>query len=301
MQMDIISTYGNQDLVRTILENPNRAELKKLAHEFCASFNLKVTNNGLSESRVSVVDNNGIPLGALYTTSDDSDTIYIYEAEGIVKKERSSKYTDNNSRDSKKISTLIRSIKKNNEEPTASKLFPLWNRALNFGFTELKSSRASVNLAIPREQVQFMCEKLLGENVSGMIDQALLLTMLSMIRKEDKEIESQEVNLNRYAKGVTAIKIPVSGTEKHYIICKAKYNTTTNSVVDVTDAVRHESMSDTPFAGLALMCRSRKQDGRFTTSNEFGIERCDRYWEDLDVVTAYNGHCFFLLIPDHAE
>ena len=158
--MDIISTYGNQDLVRTILENPNRAELKKLAHEFCASFNLKVTNNGLSESRVSVVDNNGIPLGALYTTSDGSDTIYIYEAEGIVKKERSSKYTDNNSRDSKKISTLIRSIKKNNEEPTASKLFPLWNRALNFGFTELKSSRASVNLAIPREQVQFMCEKL---------------------------------------------------------------------------------------------------------------------------------------------
>ena len=299
--MDIISTYGNPDQARIILESPHRGELNKLAHEFCASFNLKVTNHGLSESRVSVVDNNGIPLGALYTTSDGSDTIYIYEAEGIIKKERSSKNSGNDARDSKKISTLIRSLKKNNEEPTASKLFPLWNRALNFGFTELKSSGASRNLTIPRDQVQFMCEKLLGENVSGMIDQALLLDTLAKMRKEDKEIENQQVNLDRYAKGVTAIKIPISGTEKHYIICKAKYDTTTNSVVDVTDAVRHESMSDTPFAGLALMCRSRKQDSRFTTSNEFGIERCDRYWEDLDIVTAYNGHCFFLLIPDHAE
>lgn len=299
--MDIISTYGDQDLARTILENPKHVELNKLAHEFCATFNLKVSNYGTSETRLEVVDSNGVPLGMLYTTSDGSDTVYIYESQEIVKKERSSKNSGSDARDSKKISTLIKSIKKNNEEPAVNKLFPFWQRAITYGFNELKSGNIERKLAVPREQVQFICEKLLGETVSGLIDDNMLRSMLSKIRNDDKELENQQVNLNRYAKGATAIKLPLGFGDKHYVICKVGYDVVNDKVTDITDVTRHDSISDTPYAGLALMCRSRKNDARFTTNNEFGIDRCDRYWEDLDVVTAYNGSCFFLLIPDHAE
>ena len=298
--MDIVSTYGDHNLARTVLENPQWVELKKLAHEFCTAFNVKVTGLDNSPRKLGVVDNNGIPLGELYTTTNCSDVIYIYESQEIVKKERSSKNTASNARDSKKIGNLIKALKKHNEEPVASKLIPHWSRAIRFGFKELSSDNLNQNITVPRDKMQFICEKLLGETMTGVVDENMLRDLLRMFRNEEKSKESKETNLNRFAKGVTAIKIPLH-VDKYYIVCKANFSTSNNEVISITDVIRYESISDSPYAGLALMCRSRKPDNRSTHDNEFGISRCDQYWEDLDIVTCYNGDCMFLLVPDYAE
>ena len=298
--MDIVSTYGDHNLARTVLENPQWVELKKLSHEFCTAFNVKVTGIDNSPKKLGVVDNNGIPLGELYTTTDCSDTIYIFESQEIIKKERSSKNTSHDARDSKKIGNLIKAIKKNNEEPVVSKLFPHWNRTIEFGFSELKAENINKSIAVPRDKMQFICEKLLGETITGVIDENMLRDLLNMFRNEEKNKESKELNINRFAKGVTALKIPLKG-DKYYIACKVNYDVANGKVTSITDIIRYESINDSPYAGLALMCRSRKPDRHSTADNEFGINRCDQYWDDLDIVTCYNGQCMFMLIPDYAE
>jgi hypothetical protein len=298
MQMSIVSTYGNLDLANVILSSNEK--LNNLAHEFCTTFNVKVTNHGKSENKLDVVNNNGIPLGALYTESDGSDTIYIFESDRIIKKSRSSKYTSNSARDSKKISTLIKSIKKNNEEPIVSKLFPEWGRTIRYGFHTLKPDNATRRVEMPRDQFQFICEHVLGENVSGIIDYNLLKESLTKMRNEEKECDEKLKEYHRFTKGVTAIKMPL-GSDKHYVVLKARYDLIKSETEILSEPVRYESMSDTEFAGLALMCRSRKNDNHFTATNEFGIDRRDYYWEDLDIATCYNGDLSFVIIPDNIE
>jgi hypothetical protein len=124
-----------------------------------------------------------------------------------------------------------------------------------------------------------------------------------MIEADEKSKMGME-EFDRFAKGVTTIRLPNmdwNQKESFYLIGKASMDSNENLIT--SDYKRYDSMADTPYAGLATMCKTyfSRIDNSSSNDNEFGLARMDRYFKDLDIISCYSGINHFILIPDNAE
>jgi len=311
-----LSSYGFANSAMNVIEK--QGGLKELVHEFCTAFNVKVTHNAsnsmedregmLLRKYVNVVDNNGFPLGSLRVDKNyNGDKVYVYECDTIVNKAKASANSSQNARDSTKINGLIKSLKTNNEYPRAESTYKHFIQTMGYGFGTLDRDRMQSNINISMETFMGMAHQILGlPSEKFTVDRQELQTYIDNYEKtEAKRQEGLSVS-KRFAKGVTVVRLPSGGyrgnNDGFYMIGKGAYDSVLNKPLITEPFVRYDSISDSPLAGLAVMCKTYTSKGNhYTLDNDFGISRNDTYIADLDIVTCFGNSIHLLLIPDNAE
>jgi hypothetical protein len=313
MQMEkFLSTYGNPTSALDTIEKLQG--MKELIHEFCTAFDVKVTHNktteyGFVKRSVDVVDNKGFPLGQLQVGSNSSgDRYYAYECEGIIKKQKSSANSGQSARDSTKISGLIKSLKNNGEYPKAEGCYKQLETVIGYGFGQMDRVRVSSSVNVDKDKFMAIAYEILGiENQGYHVDRDWMREVVNNFKKEEAKKNEGMSLMERFAKSMTIIRLPSSShrgvQESFYLIGKATYDTSTEKVTTIGDFIRYDSISDTPYAGLAVMCKTYMAKSKHgnTDDNAFGISRGDAYISDLDITHCYGGNTHLLLIPDNAE
>jgi len=305
-----LSSYGFANSAMNVIEKYDG--MKELVHEFCTAFDVKVTHNSndeeLSKRYVNVVDNNGYPLGLLRVDKNrDGNKVYIYDCETIVNKSKSSANSCQTARDSTKINGLIKALKTNGEYPRASSTYKHLDQVIKYGFGAMDRERAGKNLSVPVETFMGVASQILGlPSEAFAIDRDFLQRHIDLYYK-DQELNKNSRNLvERFSKGVSVIRLASGGyrnnSDGFYAIGKATYDTILSKVTITEPFIRYDSISDSPFAGLAVMCKTyMSKSNLYTNDNDFGIGRGDSYISDLDVVNCYGNGFHLLLVPDNAE
>ena len=308
-----LSTYGYPASALDTVEKLNG--MKELVHEFCTAFGVKITHNkateeGFKRRGVDVVDNNGFPLGQLQISSNGAgDKLYIYECEGIIRKQKSSANSGQSARDSTKISGLIKSLKTHAEYPMAEGCYKQFKTVINFGFGQMDRVRVSSSINVDKDKFMAIAHEILGIEYEGYyVDRDWIRSVVNNFKKEESKKNEGKKLLERFAKGMTVIRLPHNhyrggSQESFYLIGKATYDTANDKVATIGDFIRYDSISDTPYAGLAVMCKTymSKTPHGCSSGNDFGIDRGDAYIADLDITNCYAGNTHMILIPDHAE
>jgi hypothetical protein len=127
---------------------PNRllstnTHMNKFAQEFCHEFNTRVSFDGdnFHNKSITLEMPNGMRIGELSVTTSNGNPVYIADMPSIISKDRSSKWSGSDGRDSEKLSNLIRTIKKNKEQPTEAKVVEMFNSAIYHAIGEITSER----------------------------------------------------------------------------------------------------------------------------------------------------------------
>jgi len=305
-----LSSYGYADSAMDAIEKYDG--LKELVHEFCTAFDVKVTHNSNDDTIVrrfvNVVDNNGYPLGSLKVDKNQNGKrIYIYDCETIINKSKSSANSYQGARDSTKISGLIKTLKTNGEYPRASGTYKHLLQVINYGFGAMGRDRADRNLSVPVETFMGMAHQILGiPSEFFNVDRDLLQRHIDQYRKNKTEAKESEDLMDRFAKGMSVIRLSSGGhrgnPDGFYAIGKATYDRATSKATITEPFIRYDSISDSPFAGLAIMCKTYMSKGNnYSDDNDFGVRRGDSYISDLDVVNCFGNGFHLLLVPDNAE
>jgi hypothetical protein len=144
--MDYISQFADQDATQKQMDdNP---KLKSLAMQVCHEFNLRVHQHKEASS-LEILTEQGLPVGKINICKDYRDQEYFYEISmpDIISKEKSSARSDRNSRDSDKVATLLKSIKKNKEIPTMDKLTKNYLQCLYYALQRVgEAQRPSISI-----------------------------------------------------------------------------------------------------------------------------------------------------------
>ena len=162
--MNIATDKVDQDKLTELFTN--KPNLKKFVYEFCTAFNVKV-DRVKNSGALRVVTPNGLDGGELSTNTnsrDRSETVYIYENPYLIKKEKSSSNSSRSERDSNKIATLIRTLKKNNEFPSDENMTKAYAEEV---ITAIHPVKDSARYGAPKIEVHIDIVKMLVESQLG--------------------------------------------------------------------------------------------------------------------------------------
>lgn len=311
---NIISAWADTQKTEEVLNN--NPELKKLVHEFTARFkgffvSEMYSNNKIHPNAVSVLTENGLVAGSLTVDSTIADgkrvPCYMFSSSSI-RKERSSRNSDNRTRDSIKITGLLKSIEKNNEVPSVKTIYKEFSGGIAYAFGSLAERKTR----IPSVQNDLAIEVL--KRFSGRDSTPLPISLQEQVNKVLDEYqkamtlhESAMATFERYAKGCTLIAWG-RGVKPHYLVGTCRQDiqegqrASDTSRLVIGDLVRYNTLADTPHAGLAVMFREYfKNSNHSDEDNEMGFAFHDQYHEDIDVSCGYSGgqYCW-ILIPNEA-
>jgi hypothetical protein len=306
--MDCISQFANAQITQQRMDD--NAKLKNFALQICHEFNLRVTDENKKEAlSLSLVTDRGLPVGHVsvikdYRTKEDYYEISMHE---IICKEKSSARSDRSSRDSDKISTLIKSIKKNKEVPTIDKLTKNYLQCLFYAISRVGEARRP-DISIHQDVALSAIKYALGIDTMGVqLHTAKLQEVYDQYMKEVSELSTAKSNQDRYLKGCTAIGI-VGGrwsddTANYYLVGDVAGDEEKN-IKFQGDLTRYSTLADTEHASTAAMIRTYMQGSqhRNQCNIELAVPWGDRYYDEIDIATGYTGNTgLWVLIPKHAE
>lgn len=312
---NIISAWADTQKTEEVLNN--NPELKKLAHEFTARFKgffvseTYANNRSTQSNAVSVLTDRGLVAGSLMVDSTIIDgkrvPCYMFSSSSI-RKARGSKNSDSRTRDSIKITGLLKSIEKNNEVPDEKTIYKEFSGGIAYAFSSLSSRRTR----IPSVNDDLAIEVL--KRFSGRDSTPLPISLQEQVNKVlddyQKAIATNESSLAtymRYAKGCTLIAWG-RGVKPHYLVGTCRLNIQEGQRADdmsclvINDLTRYNTLADTPHAGLAVMFREYFKNSNYgDEGNEMGFGFHDLYHEDIDASCGYSGgqYCW-ILIPNVA-
>jgi len=159
--MEIVSVYGDAWKANRLLSN--NLHLEKFAQEFCHEFNTRVSFDGdnFHNRGITLEMPNGMRIGELSVNTSNGKPVYVADMPSIISKDRSSKWSGNGARDSEKLPNLIRTIKKNKEQPTEAKVLEMFNSAIYHAIAEITNERAP-NIGISGTQALDALKAILG-------------------------------------------------------------------------------------------------------------------------------------------
>ena len=304
--MQFISQFANEALTQQQMDdNP---KLKSLAMQMCHEFNLRVLQTNEAH-KLNLLTERGLPVGNLSVIKDYRNSEFYYEVSmpDIIQKEKSSARSDRNSRDSDKVATLIKSIKKNKEIPTEEKLTRNYLQCLYYALMrvgEAQQPSVSIHNDIALSAIKFA----LGIDTIGVqLHTAKLQEIYDQYMKSVNELSSAKNNQTRYLKGCTAIGIVGNrwhnDTHKPYYLVGDVAGNADNNLAFQGNLTRYASLADTEHAPITAMIRTYMQGSKNPEgSNELCVAWADRYYEDIDIATGYTGSSgLWVLIPKHAE
>jgi hypothetical protein len=291
----------------------NTSDLNKhlvmLVSELHAQFDLyvdTVKEPRVNERTVTLVTKSGLPAGKAYVTTSghiESQPVY-YVTLPTIKKEQSSKNSDRSTRDSVKLSSLIRTIKTKKEIPTDERVSNGLLVGAHYCFSNIRSNYRT-DLSISGEMAIAAVKHALGldnSNVQSYISD--LKAALNSYEDKVKEVMSQEKSLARFYNGCTMVGIMETGhgTPPKYLMGKTEpYDTkNTGSTPKLKAPLRVlNTLADTEIAPLAAMCRTVLSG--YSAENELGVPYSDKYYPELDISTGYSTRgLLWVAIPDEA-
>lgn len=305
--MNYISQFANADI--TQLRMDDNYKLKNLAMQVCHEFNLRVTDGQKKEANIlELLTEQGLPVGHISVIKDyrSKEDYYEISMPDIISKEKSSARSDRNSRDSDKIPTLLKSIKKNKEIPTTEKLTKSYLQCLFYALMrvgEAHKPSISIHNDVALSAIKFA----LGiDTMEIQLHTAKLQETYDQYMKSVSELSSAQSNQARYLKGCTAIGIV--GNRWHesgsaYYLVGDVGADEDNNLKFQGNLTRYSTLADTDHAPIAAMIRTYMQGSKHTEGdNELRVAWADRYYDEIDIATGYTGSSgLWVLIPKHAE
>lgn len=300
--------------------SPNIQELCKLLNELNAEFNVFAESIHPHTSRCNayLVTANGLPCGGARvehtgTNATTGAREYRYTVRfPTIKKERSGPNSARDERESNKLSTLIRAIKKNNEAPTENGVTEACLAGIGYAYGAVQSSRSAPRIDLGAEYVLNLVEHTLS------VDKSVPLLYINEMKAAYEEYQKamlifteRNTNYERYRKGCKIVGILdksdyVKNFGTTYLVGEmgdvgTEVHNHTLLLDKLTSPLKaYKSLSDTPLAGVAAMCRAHFPQSDYV-KNEFNIPHNDKYHEELDVATGYRSReLLWVVIPNEA-
>jgi hypothetical protein len=295
---------------------PTFKELMKFISELNAQFKLFVTRANPAGQTAGLCTEAGLPAGHARVermgVDDKNNQIFRYSVTmPSIKKERSGSIGGRDTRDSKSMSSLIKAIKKNKEEPTDLEITKNIIGGMDFCFSEVRKRTPEVRMRLPDHVQLNVLEYALDVDKSKPL---LYITEMQAayadyLKDSQKRSESMK-DLDRFRSGSTVVGIhdpdPYdTNTSPTYFVGEMgviDINDINNSAclaLNLKEPLRaYKSLEATPLAPLAAMCRAH-----FTGQerNEFKLPMADKYYEDLDISTGYRErNILWVVIPKTA-
>lgn len=314
---NIISAWADTQKTEEVLNR--NSELKKLVHDFLARFKgfyigESITHNGVVASdKINLYDEGGLLAGALIVErrpiDGKSTPVYMFNARSVTKS-RSSKFADANTRDSIKITGLLKTIEKNNDLPTKETLYKEFYGGIGYAFAQVGRGEKSIPRLDPTTVIEVL-KRFTGEdttplpdNMTKQVDEVLI-----QYERKLKADAASTSDLVRYGSGCTAIawgRNPFGNS--HYLVGSVRYDGVPtisgfdSSKLILSDLRRYSTLADTPHAGLVTMLREYfKGTERHNPDNEMGFDFHDKHHPDMDVACGYSGSQYcWILIPNAA-
>jgi hypothetical protein len=304
--MDYISQFANQNATQEQMDN--NPKLKSLAMQMCHEFNLRVHQHKEAH-KLGILTEQGLPVGNISVIKDYRDGEFYYEVSmpEIISKEKSSARSDRNSRDSDKVATLLKSIKKNKEQPTTEKLTKSYLQCLYYALQRVGEA-GKPDITIRNDVALSAIKFALGIDMMGVqLHTAKLQEIYDQYMKEVQTLSSAKDNHDRYLKGCTAIGIAGNrwheAGKSYYLVGNVGADEDGNLAFQ-GGLTRYASLADTEHAPMAAMIRTYMQGSkhRSDSNNDLGIPWADTYYNEIDIATGYTGNTgLWALIPKYGE
>lgn len=308
---NIISAWSDTQKTEAILDG--NAELNKLVREFTARFKgftvaeeYAFREDEYLKDRVLLLNEDGIVCAKLIVDRGYVDgkqvPIYMFNS-ASVKKERSSRFSDSNTRDSIKITGLLKAIEKNNDLPTKESIYKEFAGGIAYAFGQLAGREMDTPRLGPQQTIEVL-KRFTGRDITA-LPASLMEEVDKVLEQYEKKLihdNARNVNLFRFAKGCTLIGWG-RGNNSHYLVGTARLDDpASKQTVCVDDLVRHNTLAETPHAGLAAMLREYFKGTSYADeANELGFAFHDKYHPDMDVACGYSGSRYcWILIPNEA-
>lgn len=309
--MNIISEFATDKVALGVaLEadtTPSSIELKKLVHEVCHEYNLRVINTITGHrNKALLVTPDGINCGYVNVTKDSNGDFTYLIGLPTIHKERSSSKSSRGERDSNKISSLLRTIKKNKEEPTTEKIYRVMRRDFisPFSSVQSKSMYGRPAISIPSHIQEVAVKHILGVDTLSM---AMYIDDLKKVYSEHqskmKSYNESASEIIRYRRGATLIGIYNRGdTGTYYLVGDVSLNEEGDFTFH-TPLKRYSTLKELPIAPVVAMINTYMQGkDQYDNTNELGVWYQDRFFDDLDMAVGYSGSSngLWVAIPKEA-
>jgi hypothetical protein len=308
-----LETVDQDKLKELFTTKPN---LRNLAFDFCTAFNVKI-DRIKNSGALKLVTPNGLDAGELYTASssrDRSETVYIYENPYLVKKEKSSSNSSRSERDSNKIATLIRTLKKNNEYPSDAAIAKAYSEEMITALHPVKDATryGEPKIDLPKDIGKMLVESQLGvDTISIKHYSSQLRDIYSKYLVDMEKYNESADDHKRFCKGFKIIGMDYENyyatngdSTPRYIVGEGEVvNTDSREKVLIQGSLKcYSSLKDAPEVAVDAMMIStymqgKRNDRMFSDRNELFLSRMDRYIPDLDIGIGYRNNIIWVSIP----
>jgi hypothetical protein len=304
-----LSEFADANLVARTLDPQPR--LANLAFEFCNKFNTKLIENPVAHAglgtptKINVITNSGITIGALSVGEDSDGEYYVYHS-NFINKERSSKRSDSRARDAKKINTLLRALDSHKDIPTDETVMTKLTGGLHYAYRATQLT-TSTRIDLTNDLAIAMAEHILKINEYNLTNNMNdLKVRYDEYAKQKAKNEKNRALSDRFAEGATSICIFTGGRAPYYVVCDTAYDKEKDKAV-FTGGVpkRVKSLSEVPelVSDVAIIKAyfDTHKNEYGADNNELGAPRRDKYYEDIDIATGYSeSDLMWVIIPKKA-
>lgn len=316
--MPLISSYCtvDQESLDQLMNAPKDTELyelKRLAQEVNVGFGLEVVDLKYANAfrpAVNFVTKSGINCGGASVYRDgakDGKKVFRYHLSmPTINKDKCSANSDRGTRDSTNLSSLIRAIKKNKEEPDDKKLLKAFSGGMLY--VMLNIERAGGNA--PSMQLDTSVSVAIARYMLG-VDSSIPNMYIDTLREKFDTYQSQmqahqEANkdLTRYARGITLVGIMDFDTpSQYYLVIDTTYNIDKREFEFQGDLKRYNRLTDSPLAPTATMIKTYMTgSANHSDRNDLGVVMGDTFYRNIDISTGYSTRDhLWVAIPKHAQ
>jgi hypothetical protein len=271
--------------------------------EFCAEFNLRVDGaaNGRS-GQIFLVTPNGFYAGEIQIESDrNNDTVYTYSNRFTVKKERGGA-----GRSSKKLPSLIRAVKKNDEIGTDKSCIDRYTAQVNNGLNNIKQNTRGVKMTNYAFGDEFALDIVMAaaglkevthETQQKAMNLCTQYTNDMALNKNAGDIKSRFKDGGFYVVGLASEDYDFKRSELRAYIGEGIY---VDGNLKLNDMKAKNSLGDNFFITTAMAHAKTKYESQTVgyAKNMYKIPFIDKYDDELDMVIAYQDHTIvWVLIP----
>lgn len=311
-----------QNFISSICTNPNmgniladesthiKKERNKLLAEVCSSFNVRVYDASHDGHHIHLVTTqNHLNAGVVWADkTGNGDTIYFYSSP-LVSKQKGSANSSADTRDSKKITTLLANIRKNSEIPTEELLVNTYKRGIRAAFRSIGQRYGHDHFEIDNSLALIATKAVLGidtHEIPSNIES--LKACYDKYMKKLNSVKQLESHKERFAKGATFIGIidsqsSLKNAKIYYLVGDTSYDADKDEVTIHGSVKRYSTLADTPLAADAMIIRTYFDGkGNPDNDNELHMRRNDHYHHEIDVAQGYDNYReLFVLIPKEHE
>jgi len=293
--LNIISQYADRSRMESKFAAEN--QLAKFAYEFCAEFKT-VVGEHTHARKLMVETHEGAPIAVIGVDKDGGDTFFTYKSDNVTK-QRGSGRSDSMTRDSSSISSLIKVIKKKNEQPTLEGMLKNLSSPVRYALGAI-GAREEPRVSITNTHTIALFEHvLIDKHLSPDYIQFFHEQYAEYLRTMKSHNEAEK-HAERFRKGFTFVSLQGDADRaSHYLVGSATADSA--HVMKLQGGVkRYNSLYESPLAPTAAIIAAHFSGKNNVGRNDFKMPRADKYYEDIDVASGYMGDGFVVLIPNEA-